>query len=469
MNMVCNNMYPKFVELPEGPIPRLEHTPGLQALVTTSTDQGECRALTAVSGEIYQVVGNSFYEVDESGNILNSFSGITGTGQGSIADNGDQIMFIDPVLGNGYIYTRSLGTFAEITAAGFKANGQPAYVIFIDGYFMVSTRSNNYIISGLRDGFSWNALDVGTAEADPDVIIGLTSFKNEAYIFGKQTCEGVSNVPSGSGFPFLRNGLYLDKGLEAPLSIVHSTDTFMWIGSGQNEQPAIYALSGTSAVRISNTAIELLLSNLTAEEKSQIRGSSYMQDGSFFLVWSLPSVAILYDITTQRWHTRTSRIEENDITWRVRNIAETDNGTVVVGDSQDGTIGVLDRDVYTEYEASNIVRTHDARPIRIGKQSFSMPLLELTIESGVGVSVPPAGDAYQSSSDPVVSMAISRDAQTFQNNRSRSMGLIGQRNKRLRWRRNGVCPDYVQFRFTMSDAVPYTVVRLDAQVVTGRG
>ena len=343
-------------------------------------------------------------------------------------------------------------------------------MIFIDGYFMCSTDTNKFIISALRDGTSWNALDFGSAESDPDPIIGLFNFKNEAYIFGSETCEAFDNI-GGADFPFQRNGLILDKGLSAPLSVVQTTDTMMWIGAGGAEQPAVYALSGATAVRISNPAIELLLKDLTATERQSITGSSYMQDGMYFAVWNLPDRAICYDIYSKKWHIRRSREADNgpDGKWRAARLVTYTDGSIICGDPDNGRLGRLRRDLYVDYDVNNITRIHDARPLRVEGNAFSVPLIELAIESGVGVLNPIARTVNESSEDPKVRMEISRDAFTFNNERARDMGKTGKRRTRVKWRRNGRFTDYAQFRFTMTDAVPYTVTGINAQVVVGRG
>lgn len=478
MNMLCQNMYPKYVDLGNGEIlPRLEATPGIESITRLADLDGSgIRSLHELNGILYALNGRTLYSVDIDGGtpgnpIIAVIGTIPGSPQVSSADNGTQIMWVDPETGTGYIYNTSTSVFSQITDADFTANGNPQYVIFIDGYFMASTDSNKFIVSALRDGLSWNALDFGSAESDPDPIVGLINFKNEAYIFGSVTCEAFQNI-GGSGFPFQRNGLILDKGLVSPLSVVQTTDSFMWIGQGSEEQPAVYALSGTTSVRISNTAIELLLRGLTDSEKQNIFGSSYMQDGSFFICWTLPDVAICYDIYTQKWHTRKSREENNgpSTTWRAARIVSRPNGDIVCGDLTSGRIGKLNREVYTDYLFSNIERIHDARPIRIEKRSFAMPLIEITVESGVGVVKPESARVIdQSAVDPQIRMSISRDAQKFGGERQRPMGKVGQRRQRVRWRRNGHYTDYAQFRFVMTDAVPYTVIRLDAEVRAGRG
>ena len=68
-----------------------------------------------------------------------------------------------------WIIDESSGSpFLPITDAGFKANGVPEQVVFIDSFFLVTTDSKKFIRSDANNGLSWNALNFFTAEADPD-------------------------------------------------------------------------------------------------------------------------------------------------------------------------------------------------------------------------------------------------------------------------------------------------------------
>jgi hypothetical protein len=115
-----------------------------------------------------------------------------------MADNGTQLMILVPG-GDGFIYNEADGTpFQQILDAGFTANGAPEIVVFVDGYFVATTDSKTFISSAVNDGLSWNALDAGSAEADPDAIRSAFVFQNQLFIFGSETIEAFQNV----GGPF---------------------------------------------------------------------------------------------------------------------------------------------------------------------------------------------------------------------------------------------------------------------------
>ena len=66
--------------------------------------------------------------------------------------------------------------------------------------------------------------------------------------------------------------------------------------------------------------------------------------------------------------------------------------------------------------------------------------------------------------NPKVSMDISDDAKTFTYERSRSMGKIGEYDRRAIWLKNGRSPRFRIFRFKMSDPVKPVIIKAEAKV-----
>ena len=91
-------------------------------------------------------------------------------------------------------------------------------------------------------------------------------------------------------------------------------------------------------------------------------------------------------------------------------------------------------------------------------QSVFFPSLELTVESGVGNS-----DVV----DPVITLQRSTDGKTWGEPRARSMGKIGEYNRRAIWRRNGRASRFEVFRFTLTDAVKPVIIQLTANIMGG--
>ena len=445
----CTNFYPNIAQAPALNQETLFGTPGLQQ-VAKASDLDNNRGAHEMNGVPYFVIGDTLYSMT-SDFTLTSRGTITGTGRVSMADNGTQMLVLDPG-GDGFIYNHTTTTLTQITDPDFTANGNPQVVVYIDGYFCLTTDSKKFIVSALNDGLSYNALDFGTAESDPDEIVAPVVFKNQLFIGGSQTIEAFQNI-GGADFPFQRTGLFLSKGIASPFSIQSIQDTFVFVGSGQNESPAIWALNGNSVAKISTTAIDKELNKLTEGQIADIYSWAYAQKGAYFVGFALPGTTFVYDTISKRWHERKSLVEGSLGAYRVTSLVRAYN-QIWAGDLVDGRIGRLDQEVYKEYE-NVIQRTIVTQPFQSNMDSFVVPEMEMTVESGVGNA---------ESVEPQIGMARSKNGKTWADTRYRTLGKIGEFDHRAIWRRNGRAARFELFRFTMSDPVKPVLIQLTAEV-----
>lgn len=463
----CTNLYPSIQEAPALSQEILLGTPGLVQLATTGAINQANRGEHVLAGVPYFVNGNRLYRLNRSeiGGVVSYSTTIVGvipgTNRVSMADNGTQLCIVVPGSPSlGFIFTADPDTFTAITDPDFKANGEPQQVVFVDGFFAFTTDTKKFIISELNDGLSYNALDFGSAEADPDNTVAPVVFNNQLFIAGTETIEAFQNI-GGAEFPFQRTGLYIPKGVAAAFSIVNASSTFMWIGGGKNESPSIWALSGNSAEKISTIPIDTILHRLSPFELSNCFAYSYAQRGAFFACFVLPETTLCFDLTSKRWHERKSRIiDARGVTQIVRfrvNSLVSAYGLNIVGDSIDGRIGSLDADTFTEY-GMPILRRFATQPFHAQGASFCLPSVELTVESGVG---------NISQKEPEIRMERSKDGKTWSDSRPRKIGRVGQYEKRAIWRRNGRAARFEVFRFSMSDPVKFVIIALTADIVTG--
>jgi hypothetical protein len=456
----CLNWYPNISETAALSQENLFGTPGIVELVSSGTIQNQNRGMHEMSGVAYAVNGTKLYKIVETVVLgvasysLDDLGSIAGTARVSMADNGTQLMVMVPG-GNGYIYNHVTDTLVQITDVDFTANGNPQFVVFVDSYFVCTTDTKKFICSAPNDGTSWNALDYGTAESDPDVTVAPIVFKNQLFISGSQTIEAFQNI-GGADFPFQRTGLYIQKGVFAPYSLINAQDTFVWVGGGENEGPSIWALSGNDSVKISTTPIDNLLQNLTQDQLEDIYSWAYAQNGAYFIGFTLPSRTLVFDMASKRWHERRSVLEGELSRFRVSDMCKAYN-QILCGDFVDGRIGRIDPLVFTEY-GNTIIRRVATQPFQNNMKSMFVPSIELTVESGVG---------NDSVTEPVITMERSRDGKTWSDQRTRSIGKIGEYDKRAIWRRNGRVSRFEVFRFTLTDAVKPVIIRLDAEIIGG--
>ena len=446
----CTNFYPNIAQAPALNQETLFGTPGLTQ-VAKASDISSCRGAHEMNGVPYFVIGGKLYSMSSS-YALTDHGQIAGTGRVSMADNGTQLLVLVPG-GNGYVYNHVTDTFVQITDSDFTANGNPQQVVFIDGFFCLTTDSKKFIVSALNDGTNYNALDFGTAESDPDDIVAPVVFRNQLFIGGSQTIEAFQNI-GGADFPFQRTGLFLQKGIISPFSIQTLQDTFVFIGAGQNESPAIWTLSGNNVQKISTTAIDKELSALTQDQIDDIYSWAYAEKGAYFVGFALPGGTFVYDNISKRWHERKSFLDGSLGAYRVTALVRAYN-KVWAGDLADGRIGLLDQETYTEY-GENIRRTIVTQPFQNNMESFVIPELELTVESGVGNA---------DSVDPQVGLERSTDAKVWSDMRLRSVGKVGEYNRRVIWNRNGRASRFELFRFTISDPVKPVFIQMTADIV----
>ena len=434
---------------------------GVSAISTTGGLTQVNRGSHVKAGVPYFVNGNSIYrldrELDDLGNEQFTpvdLGEIEGEGRVSTADNGTQLMVLVPG-GKGYILDETqIPNLQEITDGDFYANGQPQIVTFIDSFFVCTTDSKKFIKSAANDGTNWNALDFGSAESDPDDIVSIVNHKNKLYVAGSETIEEFTNRGVG-GFPFQRTNFFLDKGVFAPFSMVETNDSFMFIGGGVNESPAVWALAGNSLQKVSTTAIDAALQNFSNEEIKKAFAYTYAQNGAYFVGFSLPTRTFEINTITGKWNERKSQIVNSKgltevIRWRINSIVTAYN-KVLCGDSQDGRIGAVEVDTYSEYN-SNIVRSFATQPLSDQGNSVTVSQVELTMESGVG---------NLEALNPKIMMDFSHDAKIYSNELWRDVGGVGYYSQRSIWRRLGRFARFSVFRFKFSEKVKPEIIKLE--------
>ena len=210
--------------------------------------------------------------------------------------------------------------------------------------------------------------------------------KNQLFVGGERTLEGFSNI-GGADFPFQRSGLFFDEGVKAPFSVQNIGNALVFIGAGERDGAAVYALSGNSTQRISTAPVDNVLQSLSETQLKQVRAWSYAQGGHDFVGFVLPDTTFVFDFSTGRWHERQSRVVDSNGVVSIRPVRPSEMvaayGAIYCGDNEDGRVGRLDSGVFTDY-GSVIMRTNTTQPFQNNMQPFSVPYIEATVESGVG-------------------------------------------------------------------------------------
>ena len=428
------------------------------------------RGIHVMSGVVYYVQDNKLFYVDyvedTFGNRtydyhLASATIINGTSYVLMADNGDQLMIACPDYNNTknvYIYTASTTTLVQVTDVDFI--GRVNFGCYMDGYFIYSKyNSNEFFISDLRDGLAYNALDFSSAESDPDNIVALAPLNGLLYIFGTVTAEQWQNVSNGAGFPFVETTSgNLQKGCLAPLSLIEANANLYWIGGGKNEQSAVWMTNGGDLQKISTPAIDVLINSGGTQILAQAVANTWSSNGHTFLTFKVPNVCcVKYDLTTGLWTTAESKDSSgNVIPWRVNQLV-TAYSVLMVTDSIDGRIGVINNKTFTEY-GDNISSYFVTPAFDNGGKPFTINSLELMMETGTE-QISGAG------STPSVRLAISDNGgRTFYPDISRAMPLTGDFTTRISWDLLGRYSRSVCFKISIDEPIKKVFVKGEIDV-----
>lgn len=368
----------------------------------------------------------------------------------SMADNGNQMMIVDG--DHGYIYDMSTNLVTIISHVDFP--DYCSHVKFINGRFVINVTNSvqfNLYWSDLYDGNTWNPLSVASAEYFADRLVAMEKANNQLWLFGTSTTE-VFYDTGDADQPFQRvSGACFDNGTSAPHSPASTGNIVLWLGSNAQGQGIVWMATGYQPQRVSDHAIEYLLQSTPRIDDAI--GFCYQQDGHSFYVLNLPTAnrTLVYDITTNRWHERST----------YNNVTDRDDRHVgichcyafnrnLIGSRNDGKIYTLSKEAYTDY--GRIIRRERTSPHvynenkRVFYKSF-----ELDIEKGQGLV---AGQGQH----PNIMLQYSNDGgYTWGSELWRTAGHIGQFSTRVKWYNLGMGRDRV-FRVMYTDPTPCTLI-----------
>jgi len=363
------------------------------------------------------------------------------------ADNGLTMLVVDGT--NGYLYTKSTNTFAQITDPDFPQN--PVHVEFMDGYFIVlEGGSGRFWLSALDDGSSWNALDFATAEGSPDNLVGIKVNHRQLWLFGDKTTEIWYNS-GDKDFPFRRiQGSFFEEGTLSGRSIAKSNTSVVWLSNSERGEAAIYIASTTRPERISTLGMELEFD--TYQKLSNANGYMFYEDTHLFYVLTFPTdeKTWVYDLTTGMWHERST----NNRRW-IGQYGAVISGGLYAADALSGRILKIDS-AYNDDYGVDIRRVRAGRHIHKNRDRLECDSLEIEFEHGLGtVDI----------TNPQVMLRVSHDGgYTWSNENTKGAGVMGDYRSRAKFNRLGTARDFV-FEVSVSDHVPWVMVGAYAEMV----
>jgi hypothetical protein len=387
---------------------------------------------------LYAVIGTGLYSIDSTG-AETLIDTIPGDNPVRLADNGTELAIHDGDT-TGYVYSGGVVTIPVNLDA-------VSDVTYLDGYFVWTVaNSDQFIISGLKDGTSYDPLDVATVEGSPDILSGVVNDHRELLFFGGATGDTPSTEiwadTGNADFPIERQGnAFIERGCIDRNSIVKLDNGTAFVGDDR----IVYQLEGYTPVRISTHAVEKTLAQAT-----WFRGFTYTQEGHKFYVLNTDAGCWARDVATGAWAERRSF----GLDYYRCGFAVTAYGKTLFGDNQTGKFYEPDLDVYSENGAAMPV-TIELPPIGDGVNRQTLYVFETFMETGVGdLTV----------TDPQALLTYSKDGgRSWSNEMARSMGAQGEFSTRAVWRIN-VEFRQLQLRIVLPDKVRRCVIGYYADV-----
>lgn len=447
------------------------NTPGLQHELTLSGSNGVRQLYVPPFDEtlMFSVVGNTVYRHTTA--LAPTSLGTIGTNSGYIstaANNNNQIMFADGQ--DLYLYDSTAGTLTSIMGAGVPT--LPLNVALLDGYFVVpSAESRTFQISALNDGTKWDALDEAQIGAYGGINVGVAVVNRRLYFFKTDSTEVWYNA-GAADFPFRRdNNVLFNFGCLTPASIVvangETRSYLFWLARDKDGVGSVMMATGETPVRISNTAIDDLIADLTAP--TDVRCWAYRDDGQIFYVmnWTTDDITIVYDLTTSMaveypvWFRMEMEKHKGDgidpNTSKTRHLADCHayfNGQHYIGSYKSPKIYSYSRD-YASNDGEPIKRQrvapHFSAP---GYNKIRIKKFQVDMETGIGNVT-----GETSNMNPRAYLAISRDGgRSFGNEIGVPIGKIGERKINIRWWRKGIARDFVPCVTIYADVAPIVIL-----------
>lgn len=435
-------------------------------------EDATCRGLyTTSTGRVFTIFADKLFEVINGGEYYLRATIANLTSSISLTDNGLDLVFTDGAS----MYTYKLATDVLSNITGALPFTDPLKVVFINQRIVcinadTSTSNNNkFYWSDILDAETWGALDFASAESSADAIVGVEVVEGNIWFFGPRSYE-VWRTGSNPDLPFDKiGGSSSEIGCTAPNSISTIASQVFFIGSSQAGNNVVFASNGTSVSRISTHAIENLLENEVSTTDDAI-SFTYQQAGHTFYVLSLVTgnKTLVYDLSTNEWHTRTTREQFTNVENRWDPILATFAfGKVIVGTLANARLLTLDLEKYTEWDGRPIVRLHQGPIIFDNYQTQFHREFVIDIETGVGLNLgEPFDSGIQTNQgyDPQIMLQWSDDSgHTWGSESWTDLGKAGEYLTRARWRRLGRARNRV---YRMKISSPNKVIVIGARLTT---
>jgi hypothetical protein len=385
--------------------------PGLELVYAIT---GEKRCIERHKGNHYCVIDATLYR----------FNGTTLTTLGTIGSNSGRCTMIfndndEIMVSDGLAAWYYNGT----TVQSVNAPAQVGPLAYQGGFGIFNgVGVGQFYITNLNNFGTIDALDFATAESQPDNLSRVFVDHNELWLFGDRSTE-VWQLSGATDFPFARfTNAQIERGIKGRYSVAADDNTVFWLG----DDLVVYRADGYRPVRISTHPVEHLISELSAAVQETADAFVYTNKGSkFYTLRFTNGVTLQYNIASGLWN-KARTFDYAD--WRVIGSA----GHYTDYYLTDAGISKLTAGLSTDdggiMEAGGITAPGYMNDSRISVYAFF-----LDAEMG-RASIGAASD---------IMLRVSRDGESFGNERWRSLGPTGSYRRRAVWRNLGMGREFM--------------------------
>jgi hypothetical protein len=419
-------------------------------IVANGTGPGIDRGGINWRGECYRVMGTKLVEVSSTGAV---------TILGDVGGPVNELVTFDysfeelAIASGGRLYYWNGITLVQVTDPDL---GVVLDVVWVDGYFM-TTDGEFLIVTELTDPTQVNPLKYGSSEIDPDPVVALLKLRNEVYALNRNTIEVFDNV-GGDLFPFARiAGAQIQKGVIGTQGCCLFLDRIAFLGSARNEAPSIYVGASSQTQKISTQEIDNILMDYTEAQLALVKLEARNDKSHQHLYVHLPNQTLVYDaaasevLQTPVWFVLVSTLT-GLAQYRARNMVYAYDKWLV-GDPLSSNVGYLVQDtghhwgeqVYWEFGTLIVYNESN------GAIFNELELVSLTGSIALG-------------KNPQISTSYSLDGKSYSQERSISVGTIGNTKKRLAWFQQGHMRNWRIQRFRGDSDAHVSFIRLEAQI-----
>ena len=421
-----------------------------EGIITIADGGGVNRGGTRWRDEHYRVSGINLIKVAADGavTIIGAIGATGGANWATFAQSFDYLA----INAGGLLWMYDGVDLTQVTDVDL---GVSLDVEWCNGYF-ISTDGESLISSDINDPFSYNLLRYASSEINPDPVVALQKLRNEIYAVNRYTIEVFAALTNpGSGFPFGRvEGAQIMKGAVGSRACCEFMTALAFLGSGDNQPPAVWAGASGSAVKLSTRDIDDAFKAYSDEVLSEVVLESREDRGHEFLYIHLPDKTFVYDgmasATLQQpiWFvlkSGTGGYRARGMVWCYNQWNVADPFGSKIGKYSD-TIGSHYGDL-TMWKFSTPVIYGEGRGVQVHE-------LELVALPGWG--------AFED--DPVIGTEYSLDGVVWSQPKYIKAGKRGERTKRLTWDKQGEFRNWRIQRFSGDSRAHLAFARLEARM-----